>query len=130
MSSLKKLLLFFGLLASVALVVRASTDEPYGSVVVYKNVSVGTSNVSATTIYTPSSDGWYGIRMDFAWTSGSSCSGDPKITWTDAVTGLGGSIVDSGQNFAYAKSSDPIQFQVTGYAGSCTYTIAYEVVKE
>jgi hypothetical protein len=133
----KKTIISLVIVLALVLGIRASTDEPYGPVVV-KKVSLLAQNSSSgtVTLYTPASDGDYAIYLN-GFASSNTGNSDFRVdfTWTDELmsefsqrlTGPGGTGtgVNNDAFFIRATAGNPIQYSTVYNAG--TSNLSYDV---
>jgi hypothetical protein len=130
---MKKLLLLLIVFAAGVLVVKATTDEPYGASVVFKNAVTNTnSNVSTTTMWTPSTNGFYVVNAYEQYHSSSSGGCGNIIASATLTNGVSVSSSMGGYSNTYefyAEAGQPIQYSFTLNGGaSCDWAI--ELIKE
>lgn len=142
---MKKVLLALTIVLGAAFIVRASTDEPYGVVVVNKlSYSSQTSSISPVTIASPVSDTDYLIQgyCPIIFTTSDDSNVACTLTWTDPdgytesidVADGGGFHGGGGQSprSLRVKGGTNVQFSTTYNAGSTNnlYNASILVVKE
>jgi hypothetical protein len=128
---MKRILAILLVFAAGVITAKATTDEPYGPVVVYRVEGVAAASpISTTTIYTPAIDGMYEFVAYEKDINGDGCA-QPTVYFTrsngDVINEAVGGGIGGSQTF-FSKAGTPIQFNIP--SGNCTYDYLVELIKD